>query len=105
MDGVNGWALAYQEYSTDYVEQETAARVAGAGIWRGQFVPPWDWRRGERLLSESANDNAPGQCLIKGNISGSGERIYHVPGGRYYDQTRIDPSKGEQWFCTEAEAQ
>jgi hypothetical protein len=25
-------------------------------------------------------------CLIKGNISSSGERIYHVPGQRYYDK-------------------
>jgi len=42
-------------------------------------------------------------CLIKGNIS-SGGHIYHVPGGAYYDQTSIDTSAGERWFCTEAEA-
>jgi hypothetical protein len=28
-----------------------------------------------------------------------------VPGQAYYDQTVIDPSHGERWFCTEAEAQ
>ena len=42
-------------------------------------------------------------CRIKGNISQSG-RIYHVPGSPSYDQTKIDESKGERWFCTEAEA-
>lgn len=42
-------------------------------------------------------------CLIKGNISQSG-RIYHVPGSPSYDQTIIDESKGERWFCTEAQA-
>jgi hypothetical protein len=42
-------------------------------------------------------------CRIKGNISSSG-RIYHVPGSPSYDQTIIDESKGERWFCTEAEA-
>ena len=42
--------------------------------------------------------------MIKGNISSSGERIYHVPGQRYYDKTQIDPSKGERWFCTEQKA-
>ncbi len=42
-------------------------------------------------------------CMIKGNISSSG-RIYHVPGSDSYDKTRIDGSKGERWFCTEAEA-
>lgn len=41
---------------------------------------------------------------IKGNISTSGEKIYHVPGGAYYDDTIIDESKGERWFRTEAEA-
>ena len=43
-------------------------------------------------------------CDIKGNISASGEHIYHVPGQRYYDVTRISPGKGERWFCSEAEA-
>ena len=47
----------------------------------------------------------PPGCVIKGNISSSsGERIYHIPGQRYYDQTKIDPDKGERWFCTEEEA-
>lgn len=43
-------------------------------------------------------------CVIKGNISSSGERIYHVPGQQNYDDTVITVSKGERWFCTEAEA-
>lgn len=41
---------------------------------------------------------------IKGNINSSGEKIYHVPGGQYYGVTKIDKLKGEEWFCTEAEA-
>lgn len=43
-------------------------------------------------------------CDIKGNISSSGEKIYHISGGRFYDQTKIDTSKGERWFCSEEEA-
>jgi endonuclease YncB( thermonuclease family) len=43
-------------------------------------------------------------CAIKGNISKHGERIYHVPGSEWYDATRIDPHKGERWFCSEDEA-
>ena len=52
---LNGWlvsqghALAYRKYSTTYVPQEDQARAAQAGLWAGEFVPPWDWRRGERL--------------------------------------------------------
>ena len=52
---LNGWlvrqghALAYRRYSTTYVPQEDQAKAAQAGIWAGEFVPPWDWRRGQRL--------------------------------------------------------
>lgn len=44
-------------------------------------------------------------CKIKGNISSSGEKIYHVPGGAYYDKTVINTEAGERWFCSENEAQ
>lgn len=44
------------------------------------------------------------QCLIKGNISSKGERIYHPPGCKYYSATVIDPQRGERWFCSEQEA-
>ena len=100
-----GWALAYRRYSTDYATEEASARAARRGVWRGEFVPPWDWRSGVRLTPlrhEHKRDD--GNCRIKGNISRGGERIYHLPGGQYYDRARIDPAKGERWFCTEAEA-
>jgi len=45
-------------------------------------------------------------CIIKGNISyNTGEKIYHVPGGQYYDATVINTAYDERWFCTEQEAQ
>ena len=105
-----GWALAYRHYSTAYVDEEAGARRAKRGLWRGEFVRPWDWRRGERL--DTATRDAPriaardrGACNIKGNIShNSGKRIYHVPGDRDYERTRISASRGEKYFCTEAEA-
>lgn len=55
-------------------------------------------------LWRSSTDSGPGGCRIKGNISLNGERIYHVPGGEWYDETRIDRIKGERWFCSEDEA-
>ena len=97
----DGWALAYREYSLDYVPHEDAARAASIGLWQGEFVPPWEWRRGERLEAVEA---APEACSIKGNIARDGERIYHVLGGRYYEATVIDQARGEKWFCTEADA-
>ncbi|MDE4146977.1 thermonuclease family protein [Phaeobacter gallaeciensis] len=44
-----GWAVAYRRYSRDYIGAEAQARRAGRNIWAGQFVMPWDWRRGQRL--------------------------------------------------------
>jgi endonuclease YncB( thermonuclease family) len=97
-----GWAIAYRQYSQDYVNDENAARGARVGIWAGRFVDPSKWRRGERL--QSANETTVDACQIKGNINRSGERIYHIPGARDYEPTRIDESKGERWFCSEDEA-
>ena len=99
-----GWAIAYRRYSRDYVNDESAARTAKVGIWAGRFIEPSRWRRGDRLAAEKAGDPAAGSCQIKGNISRKGERIYHVPDGRYYGATRIDEAKGERWFCSEDEA-
>ena len=52
----------------------------------------------------AANDAQSLQCRIKGNVSAKGERIYHLPGGEFYDRTQINAAKGERWFCTEGEA-
>ena len=105
-----GWAFAYRRYSTQYVAEETVAKAAKRGIWRGDVVAPWEWRKGKRLAGTqksghtAASRQGSGRCTIKGNVGKSGTRIYHVPGGRFYDRTRINASKGERWFCTEAEA-
>ena len=47
-----GWALAYRRYSKKYIPQEDEAKAAKKGMWIGEFVAPWDWRRGERLPSD-----------------------------------------------------
>jgi hypothetical protein len=44
-------------------------------------------------------------CAIKGNVNSSGDRIYHMPGGQFYDGTDIKPEEGDRWFCTSAEAE
>lgn len=43
-------------------------------------------------------------CAIKGNISSTKEKIYHVVGCPNYNQTIIEPLKGELLFCSESEA-
>lgn len=94
-----GAATAYTRYSDRYVADEAAARASGTGIWQARMVTPEAHRRGPVAPPATA-----GGCRIKGNVSAKGQRIYHMPGQRDYDATRITPSKGEAWFCTEAEA-
>ena len=98
----NGWAVAYTKYSGDYVSAEQEAAGSRKGVWSGEFIDPWDYRRGARLAAAPVADD---DCLIKGNINRKGDRIYHVPGSSSYSQTKISPSKGERWFCTEEEAE
>ena len=44
-----GMALAYRYYSLEYVAQEDFARETKQGLWSGEFIAPWDWRKGTRL--------------------------------------------------------
>lgn len=129
-----GFAWAYRDYldsaTRHYCDLEAVARDAGRGIWVGDpagWHAPWEFRRsrgagsprtdfsGETAAAcrtaipasrpgASALQPAPGNCRIKGNINARGERIYHLPGSRSYEATKINNSKGERWFCTEAEA-
>ena len=96
----NGWALAYREYSRDYISNEKLASKRKIGVWQGDFVEPWKWRLGVRIREAKKVG-----CHIKGNISSNGEKIYHLPNSKNYLKTKISPSKGERWFCSEKEAQ
>lgn len=114
--------------------QEEEAHAAARGIWAGAFEEPAAWRRAQRAASSAVGGGgggdvpaaaaaaatlpaagalapapsptpAPGQCLVKGNINAQGQKLYHAPGSRSYNATVIDVSKGERWFCSEAEAE
>ncbi|TXN21426.1 thermonuclease family protein [Methylobacterium sp. WL19] len=113
-----GHAVAYRRYSEDYITAEDTAKAGKLGIWAGSFTTPGDWRKGERAMTMGfAAPGGPdgpipsvqpppkaGGCAIKGNISRKGERVFHVPGSRDYDRTRISEKDGERMFCSEDEA-
>lgn len=92
------------KYQGLFSSLQVEAAAAGRGLWGAacdETPPP------------TPSGTVPGACdysstsepRIKGNISyRTGEKIYHVPGGDYYEETVIDESSGERWFCTEAEA-
>jgi len=81
---------------------ENEARSAGRGLWAA--APMATLGNASPGTCPQGCVTPPSGCLIKGNISKSGERIFHVPGGRSYEQTKIDTAAGERWFCTEEEA-
>ena len=94
-----GLAIAYTRYSRDYVDDEAAARAEGAGVFGGTMDDP-AWHRVARVEGRTPPDPA---CAIKGNVTDNG-RIYHLPGGRWYERTGIRLDEGERWFCSEDEA-
>ena len=118
-----GWALAYVQYSKAYVHAEDDARTNQRGLWQGAFIAPWDWRHKNNktvilgafsvpidaqaiLLGPSATEGAPSpECTIKGNISHTGERIYHMENQRFYARIKMDKGNGRRWFCTPEEAE
>ncbi len=95
-----GLAWAFVKYSRVYEPAEKIARDRARGVWAGHFMAPWEFRQAQWT---KAAQKAPSGCPIKGNISRNG-RIYHAPWSPWYDRTRINISKGERWFCSEAEA-
>jgi len=105
-----GLALDWPRYSSGaFAAEQGAAKAAHRGVWQGRFDQPWDWRdanadKVETVSEQSTGFGLLGGCNIKGNISAEGERIYHVPGQKFYADTKIAVAKGERWFCSEAEA-
>lgn len=66
---------------------QAGAREGGRGLW------------GAAANQDTTPPSTDGTCKIKGNINSKGEKIYHVPGGAFYDKT-----KAEECFDTEAAA-
>jgi endonuclease YncB( thermonuclease family) len=93
-----GAATAYLRYAPDYKGLEDIAKAAARGIWSGPTTAPDVYRK------IAKRQPAPKGCMIKGNVSAKGSRIYHMPGQRDYATTVITPAKGESYFCSEAEA-
>lgn len=90
-------------FADKFVALERAARETQKGLWQAEDGAE---RNGQIASSGGRNDpqtarpSAPcSDPKIKGNINSKKEKIYHLPGSRYYDVT-----KAEEMFCTEEEA-
>ncbi len=81
------------------------ARKKERGLWSSECEYKSEYESASSLRevgSEALNE----QCTIKGNISEKGYgKLYFVEGCPNYTRIKIDPRKGEQWFCSESEAE
>ncbi|MGG4492276.1 thermonuclease family protein [Metabacillus idriensis] len=84
----------------EFYELQKAAQKKEIGIWSIENYAAEDEGFNEEEEKAEATKEAPsGACTIKGNISSSGDKIYHMPEGQYYDVT-----KEEELFCSEDDA-
>jgi len=102
------------KYQQRFLEAQRQEREANRGLWGAcqAWLPTVSTRPVGQATTMPAQAGGcpqgcttpPKGCVIKGNISSSGERIFHLPGGGSYNATVISPSAGERWFCTVQEA-
>jgi len=89
-----GWAKYNSTKSTRVNDLKAASKYAqenALGIYNKKC------RQTENLANP--------KCNIKGNIDQKKDvLVYHLPGCPGYDQTIIELSDGDAWFCTEEEA-
>lgn len=94
--------------NTRYVDQfqaiQETAQIAGVGIWSVENYAQEDGFYPEYVddpeISKTKENNPDTEnCIVKGNISSSGEKIYHLKTGAYYDRTIP-----EECFSTEEAA-
>ena len=116
-----GLALVSDDAPDEYSAAANIARQLKSGLWAATYQPFIEWRaanpKAVTRIAPAANretrarpaSGKPGPerrftnalgCAIKGNRSIRGDWIYHLPGQRYYEQTRP-----EDLFCTERQAQ
>lgn len=44
-EDLNGRMLDFRRYTRAYLDGEKEAKRKKVGLWRGDFEPPWEWRR------------------------------------------------------------
>ncbi|MFG6494459.1 thermonuclease family protein [Fictibacillus sp. UD] len=89
------------KYVDEYESIQKQAQKDGVGIWSLEnYVQEEGYVSIEPVASDDELGSATSdECKIKGNINSSGDKIYHVESGRYYNITNP-----EKWFCSENEA-
>jgi len=100
----NGYAKeAYTKPNRTYLAQlqadERQAQESEAGLWGACTQEEVDNPEAEQDFDPFSKE-----CVIKGNISKSYTKDYFLPGCPNYKRVKIDPRKGEEYFCSEEDA-
>ena len=93
------------KYQAEFKAAQTSAQTNKLGFWATSTCNGNTTTAATVTVPETAPAaGATGSCTIKGNISSTKEKIYHMLGCGSYTKTVIDESMGEKWFCSEQEA-
>ncbi len=86
-------------YFRTLVIKRDEAIKKGLGMWGSEC----DYK-----ITERSQNDVPAkspECRVKGNIAAGGStKTYFLEGCLTYNQVKIDPARGEGYFCSEAEA-
>jgi endonuclease YncB( thermonuclease family) len=120
-----GFALNFEPYARGrFKEDEVGAKENRRGLWKGCFVAPHEFRRGQKdgaLIGESCRTDKdreiravlfpddpamPSGCSIKGKFAVRARvtgnvGVYHLQGCSSYPAL----TKPDRWFCAEDDAQ
>ena len=89
------------KYRDLFASSQREAKSSGTGLWG-----VCDYETVNESLREEDSMPPSPKCTIKGNISEKGYgKNYFLEGCPNYLSMKIDPRKGEAWFCSEREAQ
>ena len=92
--------IAYRDL---FAASELKAKKAKRGMW-GACDYLEKEKATQKLRQQDTKPSNP-ECTIKGNVSEKGfGRIYSFQGCSNWSRVKIDPARGDKYFCTEQEA-
>jgi micrococcal nuclease len=92
------WIAPNRRYQGQFEAAENDAQEYDRGMWNACEID-------EQIRQQDVAAGSD-ECIIKGNVSEQGYgNLYYVPGCANYNRVKIDPDRGEQYFCSESAAE
>jgi micrococcal nuclease len=88
------------KYIDEFRNVQEQAQQQELGIWSIEnYATDYGFDEAVTVPDSVSNTIGCENPQIKGNISSNSEKIYHIPSGQHYLET-----KPEEWFCSEKDA-